>query len=89
MFESGTNQCPVFLSFRFSISIMFSTCPHGERCRNLTAGIFEIQTCLATSRFHYHRSKTDDNGNAMLQSLLSKNLHFKKWLEDTLVPPLW
>ena len=32
--------------------------------------------------------QTDDNGNAILQSFLSK-LFKKKSAEDTLVPPLW
>ena len=32
--------------------------------------------------------KTDDNGNAMLQSFLCK-LFRKETAEDTLVPPLW
>ena len=34
-------------------------------------------------------SQTDDNGNAMFQSYLSKIFKKKKPAEDTLVPPLW
>ena len=36
----------------------------------------------------FFSSKTDDNGNALFQSYLSKLLK-KKTAEDTLVPPLW
>ena len=37
---------------------------------------------------HLLFSETDDNGNAMFQSYVSK-LFEKKTAKDTLVPPLW
>ena len=63
----------IFLVFFKEFGAFFlKICAHNERHMNLMAGIFEIRFFLATSRFHCHWSKTDDNGHAILQSCLSK-----------------
>ena len=70
--RSCPNICPgiIFLVFfgKFG-TFLPKICAHSERYGSLKAGIFEIET--------FFGNNTDDNGNAMLQNLISKL--FKKY----------
>ena len=73
----------VFESFAFLLKI----CAHCERYLNRMAGIFEIVTVFATSRFHFHRSKFDSILRHNAANILGITLANNRWLSRRLGAP--